>query len=191
VDFAGWPLRWLMKMPPPQRDDLEVPVFNNALAQRHAEALGAARLGFRLLAQALGVDGSLSIEQVAADITEDVERGSAADRLREALWEDFVSRVYDYTAVGGARGSRGIKRDGHIAYFPRTVQEIAEGIGVGMQTAMRDLRDRGVLVAQDDGKHLTKLVRVEGKPTWMYVLADLHEVTETPLPFSVADVNRA
>lgn len=192
IDFAGWPLRWIMKMPLPQCDDLEVPVFDSPLAQRHAEALAAARLGFRLLAQALDVDGSLSVEEVAADITEDVERGSAADRLREALWEDYVSRSYDYTAIGGTRGSRGIKRDdGHIAYFPKTVQEVATTVGVGVQTAMRDLRERGVLVAQDDGKHLTKLVRVDGKPTWMYVLADLHEVETTALPFSAADVNRA
>jgi hypothetical protein len=107
--------------------------------------------------------------------------------MREALWEDYVSRSYDYTAVGGTRGSRGIKRDdGHVAYFPKTAQDVAATVGVGMQTAMRDLRARGVLVTQDDGKHLTKLVRVDGKPTWMYVLADPHEVTETPLLFSFA-----
>jgi hypothetical protein len=183
ADHAGWPLRWLLEREPPSQDDLEVPAFESPLARRHAQALAAGRLGFRMLAQALGLrELDVDLQEIADDIAQDMAGKTAGERLREALWNDRLMRedaYYETTSKGDLlcdRVARGMRLDGQVAYFPTTVKEIAAEVGVGMQTALRSLRDAGILESANDGKSLTKKVRVNGRPTWMYVVNDPEDV---------------
>jgi hypothetical protein len=185
VTYAGWPIRWVLAGRLPERDDLQVPYFESPLARRHAEALAAARLGWRLLRDVLLPDSEidLDISAVVADVEEDSDRQTAAERLHEALWQDYVARSDEYS-FSGSRGLRGFVQPnefdgaGAVAYFPDTVQEIADRLQVGVSTAMRELRRNGKLATKDG--RLQKQVKVNGKPTWMYVVANLYTV-EAPL----------
>jgi hypothetical protein len=54
--------------------------------------------------------------------------------------------------VLGDRVARGKRLDRQIAYFPETVTEIAERLRLGVLTAMRSLRDEGILEPASDGR---------------------------------------
>jgi putative DNA primase/helicase len=188
VAHAGWPLQWMRESDFTPRAPTPLPCDGSPVLRTLAGYVAAAAEGFLELARWVGVDVQAAVVRSAAEtvlaettVRLEAEGPRAADRLYEAVLEDFARNSFAYPGSKKTPGKpswwmieeipntpvRGMVEEGLLYVFPSVVQKVAEDIGIGdPETALRGLRDDGRLVPE--GRRLKKRTRAFGDRTWMY-----------------------
>jgi hypothetical protein len=159
-----------------------------------AKHLAACAAGFRALARWCGDEVSVEgVTEAAARVLAECESvfedegPSVADRLLDAVFEaearhpglyprrEGDGHAPDGTAsfegmVGGGFNHDGVDLGDRLAVYPSVVRQLAREIGlVDPTAALRELRARGDLVVDGDGRHLARVMRVGSHPVRVYV----------------------
>lgn len=189
----GWPLTWLRDQGNAYVDLVDadvrtaeqvlVELATNPVARTLARHLAGCVAGVRALSFWCQADVSLADvldagRAVLAEIQSQLEEEgpSAADRLRNAVFEAEARRGWAFPVRGqyddGKRPIEleGIKQGDWLAVFPTALGKIAKEAGLtDYDPALKELRDRGELRTDADGKHLSRTVRTDSGTTRAYV----------------------